>query len=137
MFFKEIFLYILETSTSFIWPQMDGYSDINKDLCRYWNYPSLLSLSYCEIFKRPYSRCLLLKLAYYSVTDAQECSGYICKLWLWLKCSKHIWTTSKWSVKNCPRTQAVKNLVWVMFRCKNLKNIFKLELCQGRAVCFL
>ena len=37
-----------------------------------WNYPSLLSLSYYEIFKRPYSRCLLLKLTYCSVTDAQS-----------------------------------------------------------------
>lgn len=72
MFFKEIFLYILETSTSSFDHKWMVIQTLTRICAGIWNYPSLLALSYCEIFKRPYSRCLLLKLRYYSVTDAQS-----------------------------------------------------------------
>lgn len=54
---------------------MDGYSDIDKDLCRYVKLSFFIIsflLRYLKGQIYSYTRCLLLKLTYCTVTDAQS-----------------------------------------------------------------
>lgn len=127
VFFKEIFLYILETSTSSFdhkWMVIQTLTRICAGVCQFFleflpfscsekrrtppRFLGVISSAQLHvIFNLPlriqFSHWLIPSVSHLSLR-CPECGGHLRELWLWLECRQHIWAFGQWPLKNCTRS---------------------------------
>lgn len=103
VFFKEIFLYILETSTSSYehkWMVIQTLTRICAGLCSFKSAVQcnlIVTISFCL-------STIVHDLCSVSSTRCPECGGHLRQLRLWFECRQHIRALGQWPLKDRARS---------------------------------